>query len=204
MVHFAGDAILAEFPTASTALSCAVVVQRELGKHNEGVAEGRRMQFRIGVNLGEVIVDRKRYLRQRRPMSRPAWRPWADPGGVCLSGTVFDAIGHTLPLDYSFLGEREVKNIDKNRWRAYQARPPAGARRLPPTKAKGNRSRRHPPRHRAKTTVCGGYCGRTGDRGGHGDVVYSRGVKSGMARQVQATLLESGKTVPSRYCPSRT
>ena len=58
VVHFAGDAILADFPTASTALSCAVVMQQQLSAQDDGAPEERKMQFRIGVNMGEVIVDR--------------------------------------------------------------------------------------------------------------------------------------------------
>ena len=131
VVHFAGDAILAEFPTASTALSCAVVVQQELATHNAGVANDRKMQFRIGVNLGEVIVDRNDIYGEGVNVAARL-ETLAEPSGVCLSGTVFDAIGHTLPLDYSFLGEREVKNIDKP-VRAYQARLKPGATLTPPT-----------------------------------------------------------------------
>ncbi|MDJ0957889.1 MAG: winged helix-turn-helix domain-containing protein [Arenicellales bacterium] len=131
VVHFAGDAILAEFSTASNALSCAVLVQQELEKHNEDFADDRKMQFRIGVNLGEVIVDRNDIYGEGVNVAARL-ETLAEPGGVCLSGTVFDAIGHTLPLDYAFLGEREVKNIDKP-VRAYQARLKAGATLAPPT-----------------------------------------------------------------------
>ena len=131
VVHFAGDAILAEFPTVSTALSCAIVIQQDLGAHNEGVANDRRMQFRIGVNLGEVIVDRNDIYGSGVNVAARL-EALAEPGCVCLSGTVFDAIGHTLPLDYSFLGERGVKNIEKP-VRAYQARPKPGATLPPPT-----------------------------------------------------------------------
>ena len=108
VVHFAGDAILAEFPTVSAALSCAVAVQRELSGHNEGIDNDRRMQFRIGVNLGEVIVDRNDIYGSGVNIAARL-EALCEPGGVCLSGTVLDAIGHALPLDYSFLGEREVK-----------------------------------------------------------------------------------------------
>ena len=58
VVHFAGDAVLADFSTVTNAMSCAVAVQQELGARNQGVPAERKVQFRIGVNLGEVIVDR--------------------------------------------------------------------------------------------------------------------------------------------------
>lgn len=125
VVHFAGDAILAEFPTASTALNCALVAQQQLATHNEGVTAERKLQFRIGVNLGEIIVDRNDIYGEGVNVAARL-EALAEPGCVCLSGTVFDAIGHTLPLDYTFLGERKVKNIDKP-VRAYQARVKPGA-----------------------------------------------------------------------------
>jgi len=120
VVHFAGDAILAEFDTASNALSCAATMQQQLAAENEGIPDNRRMQFRIGVNLGEVIVDRGDIYGDGVNVAARL-EALAEPGGICLSGSVFDAISHKLPLDYSFLGERHVKNIAKP-VRAYQAR----------------------------------------------------------------------------------
>jgi len=130
VVHFAGDAILAEFGTASSALSCAATMQQELAVHGEGLADERKMQFRIGVNLGEVIVDRDDIYGDGVNVAARL-QGLAEPGGICLSGAVFDAIGHQLPLDYSFLGERRVKNIDKP-VRAYQARLKPGLKLEPP------------------------------------------------------------------------
>jgi adenylate cyclase len=137
VVHFAGDAILAEFGTASNALSCAVTMQQDLALHSEGLADDRKMQFRIGVNLGEVIVDRNDIYGDGVNVAARL-EGLAEPGGICLSGAVFDAIGHQLPLDYSFLGERRVKNIDKP-VRAYQARLKAGLKLEPPQPKKVDR-----------------------------------------------------------------
>ena len=131
VVHFAGDAILAEFATATNALSCAATVQRALAARHEGVADDRKMQFRIGVNLGEVIVDRVEIYGDGVNVAARL-ESLAEPGGICLSGTVFDAIGHKLPLEFSFLGERRVKNIEKP-VRAYQARLKPGTSLPPPT-----------------------------------------------------------------------
>jgi adenylate cyclase len=131
VVHFAGDAILAEFSTASNALGCAATMQQELAVNNEGIPAERKMQFRIGVNLGEVIVDRNDIYGDGVNVAARL-EGLAEPGGICLSGAVFDAIGHQLPLDYNFLGERRVKNIDKP-VRAYQARLKPGTRLEPPT-----------------------------------------------------------------------
>jgi adenylate cyclase len=130
VVHFAGDAILADFATVSNALGCAVTMQQELAEQNDGLVDDRKMQFRIGVNLGEVIVDRNDIYGDGVNVAARL-EGLADPGGICLSGTVFDAIGRQLPLDYNFLGERRVKNIDKP-VRAYQARLKPGLKLEPP------------------------------------------------------------------------
>jgi adenylate cyclase len=143
VVHFAGDAILAEFGTASNALSCAATMQQELALHNEGLIDDRKMQFRIGVNLGEVIVDRDDIYGDGVNVAARL-EGLAEPGGICLSETVFDAIGHQLPLDYSFLGERRVKNIDKP-VRAYQARLKPGLKLTPPPPKKVDEHQPKPP-----------------------------------------------------------
>ena len=130
VVHFAGDAILAEFATVSNALGCAATMQQDLAVHNADLAENRRLQFRIGVNLGEVIVDRNDIYGDGVNVAARL-EGLAEPGGICLSGSVFDAIGHQLPLEYSFLGERQVKNIEKP-VRAYQAHLKPGMKLEPP------------------------------------------------------------------------
>ena len=139
VVHFAGDAILADFATVSNALGCAVTMQQELAEQNDGLADDRKMQFRIGVNLGEVIVDRNDIYGDGVNVAARL-EGLADPGGICLSGTVFDAIGRQLPLDYSFLGERRVKNIDKP-VRAYQARLKPGLKLEPPQPKKAEQAK---------------------------------------------------------------
>ena len=119
--HYAGDAVLADFTTVSDALNCAVAVQQTIKDKNETVSETKRVQFRIGLNLGEVIVDRGEVYGNGVNVAARL-ESLAEPGGICVSGTVIDAIGTTLPLTYEFLGEQRVKNIDKP-VRAYQVRP---------------------------------------------------------------------------------
>ena len=140
VVHFAGDAVLAEFRALSDALSCAVAVQDELGERNRSIVEERKLQFRIGVNLGEVIVDRNDIYGDGVNIAARL-EALAEPGSVCVSGAVFDAIGNKLPLDYEFLGEQPVKNIAKP-VRAYHARLKPGV--VPP--APRQAPRRPPPR----------------------------------------------------------
>ncbi|MFQ5953819.1 MAG: winged helix-turn-helix domain-containing protein [Kiloniellales bacterium] len=125
VVNFAGDAVLADFPTVSDALACAVAVQKDLEGRTESVPEERKLRFRIGVNLGEIIVDRDDIYGDGVNVAARL-ESLAEPGGVCVSGAVFDTIGQKLPLDYRFLGEQTVKNIAKP-VRAYHARLRAGA-----------------------------------------------------------------------------
>ncbi len=137
VVHFAGDAVLADFSVVSEAVTCAVAVQHDLVKRNADVSAERKLQFRIGVNLGEVIVDRNDIYGDGVNIAARL-EGLAEPGGVCLSGTVVDAVGHRLPLEYRFLGEQTVKNIIKP-VRAYHAElqsgvaPPAPRSNRPPT-----------------------------------------------------------------------
>jgi TolB-like protein/class 3 adenylate cyclase/Flp pilus assembly protein TadD len=142
VVHFAGDAVLADFATLTNAMSCAVAVQQELAARNQDVPDGRRVQFRIGVNLGEVIVDRDDIYGDGVNVAARL-ESLAEPGGVCISGAVFDAIGQKLPLEYQFLGEQSVKNIAKP-VRAYHARLAASATlpAPPPVRPKRKRPRR--------------------------------------------------------------
>jgi DNA-binding NarL/FixJ family response regulator/class 3 adenylate cyclase len=110
--HYAGDAVLADFSTVSDALNCAVAVQRELQQRNDALPKDKRVQFRIGLNLGEVIVDRGEVYGHGVNVAARL-ETLAEPGGICVSRTVVDAIGTKLPLSYDFLGEQRVKNIDK-------------------------------------------------------------------------------------------
>jgi adenylate cyclase len=112
VLHYAGDALLADFATVSQALNCAVAVQHELKTRNAAMPEARRVEFRIGVNLGEVIVDRSEVYGNGVNVAARL-QTLAEPGGICVSGSVVDAIGTKLPLSYEYLGEQSVKNIEK-------------------------------------------------------------------------------------------
>ena len=119
--HYAGDAVLADFATVSDALTCAVAIQGELKQRNEALPEAKRVQFRIGVNLGEVIVDRGEVYGNGVNVAARL-ESLAESGGICVSGSVVDTIGTMLPLSYEYRGEQTVKNIDKP-VRAYRVRP---------------------------------------------------------------------------------
>ena len=121
VIHYAGDAVLADFNTVTEALECATASQEEIANRNQELPDQRKVQFRIGVNLGEVIVDRDDIYGDGVNIAARL-ESLADPGGVCISDAVRTAIGNKLPLDYEFMGEQQVKNI-KDSVRAYQVRP---------------------------------------------------------------------------------
>jgi adenylate cyclase len=107
-----GDNLLAEFTSVVDAVQCAVSVQKELQARNAELPDNRRMQFRIGVNLGDVIEEEERIYGDGVNIAARL-ESLADPGGICVSKTAFDHIESKLPLGYEYLGEQEVKNIAK-------------------------------------------------------------------------------------------
>ena len=120
VVHYAGDAVLADFSTVTNALECATSIQNDLSNRNQDLPDERKIQFRIGINLGEVIVDRNDiYGNDVNVAAR--LESLADAGGICISDAVRTAIGNKLPIAYEFMGEQLVKNI-KDSIRAYQVR----------------------------------------------------------------------------------
>ena len=120
VVHYAGDAVLAEFGTVSEAVSCAVKVQSDIKSRNRDLPDDRKVQFRIGVNLGEVILDQEEIYGDGVNVAARL-EALADPGGVCISDAVRTAVGKKLNLAYEDMGEREVKNIAEP-VRAYRIR----------------------------------------------------------------------------------
>ena len=107
-----GDNILAEFGSVVDAVQCAVAAQNEFKARNADLPENRRMEFRIGVNLGDVIEEEGRIYGDGVNIAARL-EALADPGGICISKTAFEQIETKLPLGYEFLGEQEVKNIVK-------------------------------------------------------------------------------------------
>jgi adenylate cyclase len=110
VVDSPGDALLAEFSSVVDAVQCAVAVQKELQARNAELPENRRMQFRIGINLGDVIEEGKKIYGDGVNIAARL-EALAEPGGICISKTAFDHIETKLPLGYEFLGEKTVKNI---------------------------------------------------------------------------------------------
>ena len=102
------------------AVQSAVEVQKALSLRNAGLPVGRRMEFRIGINLGDVVVEGERIYGDGVNIAARL-ENLSDPGGICISGTAFDQIETKLPLGYEFIGEQTVKNIAKP-VRAYRLR----------------------------------------------------------------------------------
>jgi adenylate cyclase len=106
----AGDSVVADFASAFEAVECAVAVQDAIAKENEVRPAGARMWFRIGVHLGDVIVDGANLFGDGVNIAARL-QELAEPGGICLSGVVRDQIGTRLPVALTALGEQRVKNI---------------------------------------------------------------------------------------------
>jgi adenylate cyclase len=112
VVDSPGDNILAEFSSIVDAVECAVKIQEDLQEKNVNLPENRRMEFRIGVNLGDVIDDEGKIYGDGVNVAARV-EGLAEGGGICISGTAFDHIGKKLPIGYEYLGEQTVKNIEK-------------------------------------------------------------------------------------------
>ena len=112
VVHYAGDAVLAKFDAVVDALSCASAIQASIESRNADVPSERRLQFRIGVNLGDVIEDRGDIYGDGVNIAARL-ESLAQPGGICVSESVYDAVSNSLPFRYEFMGEQNVKNIEK-------------------------------------------------------------------------------------------
>jgi class 3 adenylate cyclase len=108
----AGDALLAEFNSAVEAVRCATEIQAALRTRNEHLAPEERMQFRMGINLGDVIVQGGDLLGDGVNVAARIQTATA-PGGICISGSVHDQIQNKLSLDFKLLGEQTYKNIAK-------------------------------------------------------------------------------------------
>lgn len=118
VVNAPGDSLLADFTSVLDAVSCAVEIQRELAERNQELSDERRMDFRIGVNLGDVLVkDGDIYGDGVNVAAR--LESLAEPGGILISDKAYEEVKNRLPLHFEFMGEQSVKNI-KAPVKAYQ------------------------------------------------------------------------------------
>jgi DNA-binding response OmpR family regulator len=112
VVDSPGDNLLAEFGSVVHAVECAVEIQRNLSSRNTVLPHEKRMEYRIGVNLGDVVIDRGKLYGDGVNIAARIEK-LADPGGIAISGTVFDEIENKLSFSCEYAGEHTVKNILK-------------------------------------------------------------------------------------------
>ena len=111
VVDTAGDSVLAVFPSTIGAVRAAIAIQDELKSRNENLSEERRMRFRIGVNLGDVIEKNDGTVYGDGVNIAARLESLAEPGGLNISGTTFDHVDGKLDIGFEYLGEKNVKNI---------------------------------------------------------------------------------------------
>jgi class 3 adenylate cyclase len=112
VVDSPGDNVLAEFASVVDGVQAAVAIQKELKALNAALATNRKMEFRIGINLGDIIEEGDRIYGDGVNIAARL-EALSDPGGICISRTAYDQIEDKLPLGYEYLGEKTVKNIPK-------------------------------------------------------------------------------------------
>ena len=112
IVGTAGDSVLAEFTSAVEAVRCAVEIQDALRTRNDALPEHRRLQFRVGVNLGDVVVKDADLLGDGVNVAARL-ESLAEPGGICIASSVYDQITGKLDLGFQDIGEQSLKNITR-------------------------------------------------------------------------------------------
>jgi adenylate cyclase len=110
VVDAPGDNLLAEFGSVVDATDCAVKIQQELKTKNADLPDNRKMEFRIGINLGDVVEETDRIYGDGVNIAARI-EGLAEPGGICISRTAYDHVKNKLELGYEYLGEHSVKNI---------------------------------------------------------------------------------------------
>src|SRR2546428_9753549 len=110
VVDSPGDNLLAEFASVVDAVRCAMEIQQALHTKNADLPAQRKMEFRIGINLGDVVIEGERLYGEGVNIAARV-EGLAEPGGLCISGAVYEQVKTKLALSYEDLGEQAVKNI---------------------------------------------------------------------------------------------
>jgi TolB-like protein len=130
IVKTTGDGVLLEFPSVVDAVEWAVAVQAVMTERNDGVPADRQMLFRIGINLGDILIEGDDILGDGVNVAARL-EGIAEPGGVCLSSSAYDQVRGKVPVEFTDLGEQKLKNIDRP-VRAYAVGPTANAHQSAP------------------------------------------------------------------------
>ena len=112
IIKTTGDGMLVEFQSVTEALSCAVDFQERMARRNRDMPAARALLFRIGINLGDVIVEDGDIFGDGVNVAARL-ETMAEPGGICISAAVRDQVGDRLKVDYADLGDQQVKNITR-------------------------------------------------------------------------------------------
>lgn len=110
IVKTTGDGMLVEFASVVDAVNCAAAIQRAISEHEQDVGEDHRIQYRIGINLGDIIIEGDDIFGDGVNIAARL-ETMADPGGIVISGTAFDHLKRKVDVGYEYLGEKQVKNI---------------------------------------------------------------------------------------------
>src|SRR5258705_816755 len=110
LVKTTGDGVLLEFPSVVDAVECAVAVQAVMAQRNEGIPQDRRMLFRIGINLGDILVEGDDILGDGVNIAARL-EGMAEPGGICISASAYDQVRGKVAVEFVDLGEQSLKNI---------------------------------------------------------------------------------------------
>ncbi len=141
LVKTMGDGVLVEFPSVVAAVECAIVIQKLFAERNTGLAEGKRILYRVGINLGDVLIEGDDILGDGVNVAARL-EQIAEPGGVCLSGAAYDHVRGRVEANFVDLGEQRFKNIAEP-VRAYSlsaeavALAPAPSPGAPPSRTRG-------------------------------------------------------------------
>jgi class 3 adenylate cyclase len=135
LVKSTGDGVLLEFPSVVDAVECAVAVQAVMDQRNEGVPQDRRMLLRIGINLGDILIEGDDILGDGVNVAARL-EGIAEPGGICVSSSAYEQVRGKVPVEFTDLGEQTLKNIARP-IRAYAVGLSANAHQavLPPSSA---------------------------------------------------------------------
>src|SRR5215472_4156435 len=121
IVKTTGDGVLLEFPSVVDAVEFAVAVQAVMAERNQGVPEDRRMLFRIGINLGDILIEGDGDILGDGVNVAARLEGIAEPGGICVSSSAYEQFRGKVPVEFADLGEQKLKNIDRP-VRAYAAK----------------------------------------------------------------------------------
>src|SRR6516162_820666 len=111
-VKTTGDGVLLEFPSVIDAVECSVAVQAAMAQRNEGVPVDRQMLFRIGINLGDILIEGDDILGEGVNIAARL-EGIAEPGGICISSAAYDHVRGKVAVEFTDLGEQSLKNIER-------------------------------------------------------------------------------------------